>query len=88
MVKLLGSVINYFIVLYGVWANFPQILLRQSLVTVRRPALNEMSSGRKVIPSWARTRLMYLFFLGPYHNEKGTQMLPFFFHKSVHILGK
>ena len=56
----------------------PQILLRQSLATVRRPTLNEMSSGHKVIPSCVRIRSMY-FFLGPYYNEKGTQMLPLLF---------
>ena len=59
----LDSVIYYFLVLSGVCANFPRILLRQSFATARRHALNEMSSGHKVILSWARTRSMYLFFL-------------------------
>ena len=63
---------NSFIVLSGDWATFQNILLRKSLATVRRPALNEMAYGRKLIPSWARTRSMYLFFIGPSHNEKGT----------------
>ena len=48
----------------SIWGlgKFPHILLRQSLATVRRPALNEMSSGHNVIPSWTRTRSMYLFY--------------------------
>ena len=50
--------INSCIVLSGVWAKFPQILLRQSYATVRRLALNEISSGHIVIPSWVRTRVM------------------------------
>ena len=71
------------------WANFPHILLRQSLATVQRPALNEMSSGRKVIPSWARTRSMCLvFFLVRITMRRAPRCFHFYFHESVHILRK
>ena len=64
--------------IWGV-GKFPPDIVWQSLATVRRPALNEMSSGHKVITSWVRTRLILILFLGPYHTEKGIQMLPFLF---------
>ena len=75
----------------SIWglAKFPHMLLRQSLATVRRPTLNEMSSGHKVIPSFVRTRSMYLFFFFVRITLKRVpRCFHFYFHESVHILRK
>ena len=79
MVKFYGLCNQLLYSYIWILGKIPQTLMKKSLATVRHPALNEMSSGHNVIPSWTRTRSMYLFFIGPYHNEKDTKMLPFLF---------
>ena len=56
--NLQGSATNAFVHMSGYCANFPQMLFRQSLATVQRPALYTMSSWLKYIFSCARTRSM------------------------------
>ena len=85
---LLVSVINSSLLLSEVCANSPQILLRQRLASARHPALNEMSSEHKVIPLWARTRLMYCFLLVCITPRRLPRCFHFYFQESVHILHK